>query len=118
MPSGAQPPTATSGKELEFDQAEVLAVPRIQFLSPYHLHEGGFFLAIKQLNTPIAANGGFLEMRRAGVSHRCTNVICPGTSWKNIQKFEKPQQARLAALPACQLPGSTSQYCQGKGNNF
>lgn len=50
MPEGAQPPTATSGKELDFDLPKVIAVPRMPVLSPYHLHKWGG-LAIKQLNT-------------------------------------------------------------------
>lgn len=43
---GARPLTATSGKKLQLDQAEVLSVPWIQFASPYHPHKGGV-LAIK-----------------------------------------------------------------------
>lgn len=39
MLSGTRPLTATSGKELKFDQVKVLAVPQTQFLSPYRLHK-------------------------------------------------------------------------------
>lgn len=43
MPEEAQLPTATSGKELECDLPELLAVPWMPVLSPCHLHKWGGF---------------------------------------------------------------------------
>lgn len=118
MLSGTRPLTATSGKELEFDQVKVLAVPQTQFLSPYWLHKVGVFFSYK---TAKYTKNQLLQML---VPLRCAELVflagavissAKGLTGKaHKQEFEKPQQAWLAALPVCQLHSSHISVLLGK----
>lgn len=105
MPEGAQLLTATSGKELEFDLPEVLAVPWMPVLSPYHLHKLGG-LVIKQLNA-LRTDGCkvILSLKMAQQCHLLRDSLEKYTEFKNLIRHNWQ-----LCLPAS-CPAATSQYC-------